>query len=49
MIYQYSIIHFKRLIEMERESEETYAFQNYKIELYEYKWEKCITKYQVQT
>ena len=32
---------------MERESEEAYASQNDKIELYEYKWEKYITKYQV--
>ena len=34
-----SVIHFERLMEIERESEEIYAIQNDKMEIYEYKLE----------
>ena len=43
----YSITHFEILMEIEREAEEIFAIQNDKIELYEYKWEKYITKHQL--
>ena len=38
----YSIRHFERVLELERESEEIYAQSQDKIELYEKKWEKYI-------
>ena len=41
----YSLIHFKALLEMERESEELYANENDKIEQYERRWEKYLTIY----
>ena len=36
----YSIVHYERLIEIERESEEICAMQYDKIEMYEKKWDK---------
>ena len=38
----YSLIHFKALLERERESEEVYAKDNDKIEQYERRWEKYL-------
>ena len=38
----YSLIHFKALLEMERESEEVYANENDKIEQYERRSEKYL-------
>ena len=38
----YSLIHFKALLEMERESEEVYANENDNIEQYERRWEKYL-------
>ena len=35
----YSMVHFERLFEKERGSEEIYVIQNDKIETYERKWE----------
>ena len=39
-----SIVHFERLMEMERELEEYNVIQYDKIELYERKWGKYITR-----
>ena len=41
----YSLMHFKALLEIERESEEIYANENDKIEQYERRWEKYLTIY----
>ena len=38
----YSMRHFERILELERESEEIYALAHDRIELYERKWEKYI-------
>ena len=35
----YSMRHFERLLEIERESEEIYALNNDKVDIYEKKWE----------
>ena len=32
------MVHYKRLMDIERESEETYAIQNDTMEMYEKKW-----------
>ena len=54
MIYQnrdkrvlYLIVHFERLLEIEREAEEMFAIQSDRIEAYEYKWERYITHHQL--
>ena len=44
----YSLMHFKALLEIERESEEIYANENDKIEQYERRWEKYLTLYQTK-
>ena len=41
----YSLMHFKALLEIERESEEIYANENDKTEQYERRWEKYLTIY----
>ena len=37
---QYSMRHFERILEIERESEETFAANNDNVETYEKKWER---------
>ena len=41
----YSMIHFKRMLELERESEETYALNNDTLDIYEQKWELYIIEH----
>ena len=37
-IMLYSIVHFERLLQIEREAEQMFAIQSDRIEAYEYKW-----------
>ena len=39
----YSMRHLERIIELERESEEKYALNQDKMDIYEKKWEKYLT------
>ena len=39
----YSMRHFERIIEIERESEEIHALNQDEIDIYEKKWEKYLT------
>ena len=41
----YSMVHFERLVDLERKSEEILALQSDGLEIYEQKWEKYKTKY----
>ena len=38
------LTHFERLVDLEKESEETYALISDKMEIFEKKWEKYITR-----
>ena len=39
----YSMRHFERIIELERESEEIHSLNQDKMDIYEKKWEKYLT------
>ena len=41
----YSMVHFERMLEMKRESEETYALNSDTLDIYEQKWELYIIEH----
>ena len=45
--YPYSGVHFEKILELERETEEIFAIQNDQLEVYKYKWERYITHHQL--
>ena len=44
----YSMLHFKRLVEMEKESEENHATRKDSVEMFERKWGKISNKTEIK-